>query len=138
MPSLLPLSRGYPTRNPTRTMYLSVQQQICNLQGRKEVAVKTILVPLDGSALADRVLPYAQLLARMSGARLHLLRVITDAQHEHVLLDNPTIRAEVRLPPMATDHDSAAAWDALRLFAENNLAEHAAVLRATGLQVTTE
>src|SRR5207247_9869132 len=44
---------------------------ICNLQWRKEAAMKTILVPLDGSALAERVLPYAQLLARTIDARLH-------------------------------------------------------------------
>jgi nucleotide-binding universal stress UspA family protein len=100
--------------------------------------MKTILVPLDGSVLAERVLPYAQLLARMIDARLHLLRIITDAPHEHVLLDNPTIRAEAGLPPITTNHDSAAAWDALRLFAENNLADPAALLRATGVQVTTE
>jgi nucleotide-binding universal stress UspA family protein len=100
--------------------------------------MKIILVPLDGSALAKRVLPYAQLLARTIDARLHLLRVVTDAQHEHVLLDNPTIRAEAGLPPVATDHDSPPAWDALRLFAENDLDEHAALLRAAGLIVTTE
>ncbi len=36
----------------------------------------TILVPLDGSELAERALPYAQQLARELGSRLILLRVI--------------------------------------------------------------
>ena len=100
--------------------------------------MKTILVPLDGSALAERVLTYAGLLAHTLDARLHLLRVVTDAQQEHVPLDNPTIRAEAGLPSVATDPDSDPAWDALRLFAENNLAEQAALLRAAGLHVTYE
>src|SRR4029078_7576888 len=55
-----------------------------------------------------------------------------------VPLDNPTIRAEAGLPPVATDPDSDPAWDALRLFAETNLAEQAALLRADGLNVTYE
>jgi nucleotide-binding universal stress UspA family protein len=36
----------------------------------------TILVPLDGSSLAEAVLPYADALARLLTARLHLLTVI--------------------------------------------------------------
>src|SRR5689334_20620101 len=99
----------------------------------QEAAMKTILVPLDGSALAERVLPYARLLARTIDARLHLLRVITDARHQYVPLDNSTVRAEVGVSPGATEHDSAPEWKALRQFAENNLAEHMARLRSAGL-----
>jgi nucleotide-binding universal stress UspA family protein len=114
--------------------------QIYNLQSAmaQEAAMKTILVPLDGSALAERVLPYARLLARTIDARLHLLRVVTEAQHEQVPLDNPTIRAEAGLPPDADQYDSVPAWEALRQFAENGLAEHAAQLRAAGMHVTYE
>jgi nucleotide-binding universal stress UspA family protein len=104
----------------------------------QEAAMKTILVPLDGSALAERVLPYARLLARTIDARLHLLRVVTDARHEPVPLDDPTVRAEAGVPLGANEHDSAQAWTVLRQFAENNLAEHAARLRAGGLYVTYE
>lgn len=37
----------------------------------------TILVPLDGSALAERALPYAETLARESGGTLALVRAVT-------------------------------------------------------------
>ncbi len=36
--------------------------------------MRTILVPLDGSTLAERALPFAEVLARASGARLVLPR----------------------------------------------------------------
>jgi nucleotide-binding universal stress UspA family protein len=100
--------------------------------------MKTILIPLDGSALSERVLPYARLLAHTIDARLHLLRVVSDSQPDSVPLDNPTIRAEAGLPPYEVDRDSTSAWDALRQFAENDLAEQAAQLRANGLHVTYE
>jgi hypothetical protein len=38
-------------------------------------AYRTVLVPLDGSTLAERALPYATAVARASGARLLLVRV---------------------------------------------------------------
>lgn len=37
---------------------------------------KTMLVPLDGSALSERALPYATALARRAGARVVLVRAI--------------------------------------------------------------
>ncbi len=40
--------------------------------------VRNIVVPLDGSALAERALPPAEALARAAGARLLLVRVVTD------------------------------------------------------------
>lgn len=44
--------------------------------------MRTILVPLDGSALAEHALPYALELARLLDARLHVLRVIPDSALE--------------------------------------------------------
>ncbi|MEN9933941.1 MAG: hypothetical protein RLZZ387_520 [Chloroflexota bacterium] len=44
--------------------------------------MKTILVPLDGSALAEHALPYVRVLARLLGARLQLLRVIPNSTLE--------------------------------------------------------
>jgi nucleotide-binding universal stress UspA family protein len=46
---------------------------------------RTILVPLDGSPLAERALPYASVLARGSGAHLALVRV----PHEEPRTDAP-------------------------------------------------
>jgi nucleotide-binding universal stress UspA family protein len=37
---------------------------------------KRIMVPFDGSELAERALPHAEYLAKMSGATLHLVRVV--------------------------------------------------------------
>jgi hypothetical protein len=40
---------------------------------KERVAKKTILVPLDGSTVAEQVLPYVHLLAKLLGARARLL-----------------------------------------------------------------
>src|SRR5512138_1756217 len=45
---------------------------------RRRVTMQSILVPLDGSVLAERSLPYARILALALGARVRLLRVIVD------------------------------------------------------------
>ena len=47
--------------------------------------MKTILVPLDGSMLAEQVLPYVQLLAPLVGAPVHLLRGISEVEQTHLL-----------------------------------------------------
>ena len=40
--------------------------------------MRTVLVPLDGSAAAEAVLPYVELLVSRTGARVHLLTVIRE------------------------------------------------------------
>ena len=47
---------------------------------------RTILVPLDGSILSERALPYARSLARANGARLVLLRAVEPASISESLL----------------------------------------------------
>jgi nucleotide-binding universal stress UspA family protein len=49
--------------------------------------MKTILVPLDGSMLAEQVLPYVQLLAPILGAPVYLLRAISEVEQAQVLAD---------------------------------------------------
>jgi nucleotide-binding universal stress UspA family protein len=44
--------------------------------------MRQILVPLDGSTLAELALPHARMLARLLGAPLHVLRVVDDAEIE--------------------------------------------------------
>jgi nucleotide-binding universal stress UspA family protein len=52
--------------------------------------VNTILVPLDGSPLAERALPHAEALATATGARLALIRAV---QHQAFLgVDTPAER----------------------------------------------
>ena len=46
----------------------------------------TILVPLDGSELAERALPYAEVMARANGCRILLLRVVPAS---HVIVGDP-------------------------------------------------
>lgn len=56
---------------------------------REPTKERKILVPLDGSALAERALKPAQELAVAIGADLHLLRVTTSA---HRMLETPSMR----------------------------------------------
>ena len=42
----------------------------------EQVAYQRVVVPLDGSELAERALPHAITLARATGAPIHLLRVV--------------------------------------------------------------
>ena len=74
----------------------------------------TILLPLDGSPLAERALPYAETLARAAGARLILLRV-----------------------PAPTSYlgSGAEAWFAVRQRAESEVGALAERLRVGGLEV---
>jgi len=50
---------------------------------------KRILVPLDGSALAERILPHVEAIAKTSGAEVLLLRT-TDPRHGAIAAEAPT------------------------------------------------
>lgn len=50
---------------------------------------KRILVPLDGSELAERILPHAQVIAKGTGAEVLLLR-ITDPRHGSIAAEAAT------------------------------------------------
>jgi nucleotide-binding universal stress UspA family protein len=50
--------------------------------------MKTILVPLDGSALAEHALPFVRTLALLLGARVRLLTVIVDDQRESLMAES--------------------------------------------------
>jgi nucleotide-binding universal stress UspA family protein len=62
--------------------------------------MRTILLPLDGSSLSERALPYATSLARRSGARIILLR----AAQAHTLLDVDASDAQLGVISRA-EHD---------------------------------
>jgi nucleotide-binding universal stress UspA family protein len=100
--------------------------------------MRQILVPLDGSALAELALPHARMLARLLDAPLHLLRVVDDAEIE---------RANVMMYQLASVYAAGdaiiAEQDALRdalaaqqAAAEEYLAARVAELTADGATVT--
>lgn len=59
--------------------------------------IRHILVPLDGSAVAESILPYVQELAAGTGARVTLLGVVDPlAPHDEVVVSGPVdIRGEL-------------------------------------------
>src|SRR5690349_16881803 len=65
-----------------------------------------ILVPLDGSALAETVLPYAGVLARATGSTLTLLQVITPPSLRYSVLG---AALRVVLTPELVDAEEAEA-----------------------------
>ncbi len=90
--------------------------------------MKTILVPLDGSALAEQVLPSVRMLAPILGAEVHLLHVVSEADRYHLLVD----AAPADL--FATQRERTLnSWETLRQQAESYLAPQAAQLRAAGV-----
>lgn len=68
----------------------------------------TILVPLDGSALAERALDYAQPLACLSRARLVLLRVATALPVESEARDYVAAKAAALRPGLPTTEPAVA------------------------------
>lgn len=86
----------------------------------------SLLVPLDGSACADQVLPTLAPLARALQAPIHLLRVIDmPSLGQLVLTEGYPISSESEL------------MEGLRCHAEAELALRAELLRAQGLTLTT-
>ena len=93
----------------------------------QEVRFRNILVPLDGSTLAQQALPLAADLAKRTGAAITLVQAI--APTDDVL----TGTALTGLPPIQLD----GVYQALHAQAHRELAEASDNLRAQGLQVST-
>ncbi len=87
--------------------------------------IKRILVPLDGSELAERALPYAEELARQFGASLILLRSVNSLDLSSAQAFSGYLPAEV--------YD--AAYEDARRVAREYLEATAARLAADGLKV---
>jgi len=89
---------------------------------RPGLTIRHVLVPLDGSALAECVLPWAVAVAHVFGAHVTLLGV----------LETPAARA-------ATSHDrDAVEWQIRRAEAHSRLAKLDRELKACGLTSTVE
>lgn len=69
--------------------------------GGEQAVLKRIVVPLDGSALAEKVLPHARALAERMGLEVMLLRVYVMAMHSYIVgaegyvPDLETLRADI-------------------------------------------
>jgi nucleotide-binding universal stress UspA family protein len=100
--------------------------------------MSTILVPLDGSALAEQVLPYVRLFAPLLHASVCLLRVVSEAEIEQ-MLSYEVVRLEVgadQVMPHALREQRTRTLLCRR--AEDYLDAHAAQLRGSGLTVESD
>src|SRR5689334_4626723 len=94
--------------------------------------MKTILVPLDGSTLAEQVLPSVRMLAPILGARVQLLHIISEADRYHFLADDESIGEAGGVPAAQSAHTGS--WEPLRQNAEDYLKAQAAALSAAGVE----
>jgi nucleotide-binding universal stress UspA family protein len=95
--------------------------------------MKTILMPLDGSALAAQVLPSVRMLAPILGARVRLLHVVLEIDRYHLAVDFDPVYPFAPQPEQRLN-----AWDVLRQNAEDYLDRQAAQLRAAGVETAFE
>jgi nucleotide-binding universal stress UspA family protein len=100
--------------------------------------MKTILIPLDGSMLAERVLPYARTLASQMKSDLRLVRAVPDREHDSLFAETMIGTYGIVEPPEALRQRTQRAWDEQWHVAEGYLASRAARLQETGLPVTTD
>jgi len=96
----------------------------------------TILVPLDGSVLAETVIPYAQHLATTLSADLVLLRVVTPRERSRLLAEEMVDSWDDTLPPRE-DLDRQI-WELLHDEAKSYLTAQAEQLQAAGFKVETQ
>ena len=98
--------------------------------------MKTIVTPLDGSPLAEQALPYVRLLAPTLGARVVLLRVVTEEEQQRLVAKYAAERSS--RPPGETDWErERRALDELERRAGAYLQEIGDKLREAGLDVAT-
>src|SRR5262245_4621097 len=98
----------------------------------------TIVVPLDGSALAERVLPHVRGLARMLGARVCLLQAIWDVDYDDMMAESLLSAYAVGDSARALQERRGRDWNRRRGHAEGYLAAQALHLQEADLTVETE
>lgn len=97
--------------------------------------MKTILVPLDGSALAEQALPYVRTLAPLLGARVRLLNVFVHDQHDRLMAEGIAASYGM-IDPLATQREREhRSLTMLTQHAESYLDSQAALLRGHGIDV---
>ena len=101
--------------------------------------MNTIIVPLDGSALAQQALPYARSLAALTGAQIHMMQVIPEQRVASVYTP---VLAEAYIvgddPAAALERDRMQLMDALKSQAATYLAGQAQAMRAKNVNVDIE
>jgi nucleotide-binding universal stress UspA family protein len=100
--------------------------------------VKTLLVPLDGSALAELSLPHVRMLAPILGAGVRLLRVITDTASDDFAGESIAAAYGVHDSLVLQRERQRQSLEMLRQNAERYLEPHAALLQAAGLDVAID
>jgi nucleotide-binding universal stress UspA family protein len=100
--------------------------------------MNTILVPLDGSALAERVVPYIGRLAPILGANVCLLHSLSNVDRDNVLTESLLGAYGIVETPEALRERKQRAWETMRQHAEAYLATQARYLQESGLAVETE
>jgi nucleotide-binding universal stress UspA family protein len=98
--------------------------------------MKTIVTPLDGSALAEQALPYTRLLASLLGASVKLVRSVTPDEMQAVLERIAALPERARRLDTDLQHEHQAI-DELTRRATAYLADQAQHLHEAGLRVTT-
>jgi nucleotide-binding universal stress UspA family protein len=93
--------------------------------------MNTILVPLDGSGLAEQVLPSVRMLAPILGAKVKLLQVVLEVDQYYLAMD-----FELSGPFASQRGQRLSSWDVLRLSAESYLERQVAQLRAAGVEAS--
>ena len=100
--------------------------------------MNTILVPLDGSSLAEQVLAYVRLLAPLVAARVQLLRVGSDEDLARVLVHEKELAHELGEQSSPGHASGEQLRQLLRQRAEVDLAERAKELRTAGIEVDVQ
>jgi nucleotide-binding universal stress UspA family protein len=98
----------------------------------------TILVPLDGSALAEQVLPYVRSVALTQAARVHLFRVVVDTADASTIVDAVAATYGTRESLELQQARLRQAREALYQQADDYLEARATHLQGAGLEVTWE
>jgi len=98
--------------------------------------MKTLLVPLDGSILAEQALPYASMLATVLDANIQLLRVVPDIERESLLVDSLATMYVGEIAATYQERDQQI-LQGLREHAETYLDAQTEQLRRSGLQIGT-
>jgi len=100
--------------------------------------MKTILVPLDGSALAEHALPYARALADLLSAKVRLLQVISEIDHYNLLVNDVPVMLAQDGAADDQPRPEPTAREFLRQHAASYLAQQADALHNLGVEVDTE